>query len=89
MHRLEVPMPNALPFAVPRLVMTMQGYQAMFDFVLNVPQNPGPGGSWAVGAAYSPGARVTYGGREYVCLQGHTAQPGWEPPAAPALWRTA
>ncbi|WP_410620522.1 carbohydrate-binding protein [Amycolatopsis sp. cmx-8-4] len=49
-----------------------------------------PGGTtWAAGTAYAAGARVTYGGREYVCLQGHTAQPGWEPPNVPALWRTA
>jgi protocatechuate 3,4-dioxygenase beta subunit len=80
---------NTDPIFDPRLVMTVQGSQAIFDFVLNVPQSPGPGGSWAVGTAYSPGARVTYGGREYVCLQGHTAQPGWEPPNAPSLWRTA
>ncbi|MDS0137506.1 MULTISPECIES: carbohydrate-binding protein [unclassified Amycolatopsis] len=47
-----------------------------------------PGGtSWAVGTAYPAGARVTYGGLGYVCLQAHTAQPGWEPPAVPALWR--
>jgi protocatechuate 3,4-dioxygenase beta subunit len=47
-----------------------------------------PGGtSWTAGTAYAAGARVTYGGQGYVCLQGHTAQPGWEPPAVPALWR--
>ncbi|WP_284749041.1 carbohydrate-binding protein [Amycolatopsis sp. RTGN1] len=74
--------------------------EAAFDFVLNVPQTPTsttptspptstpPGGAtWAAGTAYAAGARVTYGGRGYVCLQGHTAQPGWEPPAVPALWR--
>ncbi|GLY35090.1 dioxygenase [Amycolatopsis sp. NBRC 101858] len=75
--------------------------EAAFDFVLNVPQTPTstppastpptstpPGGStWAAGTSYAAGARVTYGGQGYVCLQGHTAQPGWEPPAVPALWR--
>ncbi|EOD67799.1 carbohydrate-binding protein [Amycolatopsis vancoresmycina] len=45
--------------------------------------------SWAAGTTYAAGARVTYGGVAYVCLQGHTAQPGWEPPAVPALWRAA
>ncbi|GGS15566.1 MULTISPECIES: dioxygenase family protein [Actinokineospora] len=78
------------------------GREATFDFVLNVQQTPttGPttrpttttsnppgGGTWAVGTAYSAGARVTYGGSGYVCLQAHTAQPGWEPPNVPALWR--
>ncbi|SDW47775.1 Protocatechuate 3,4-dioxygenase beta subunit [Amycolatopsis xylanica] len=49
-----------------------------------------PGGTtWTVGTNYAAGAQVTYDGRGYVCLQGHTAQPGWEPPAVPALWRAA
>jgi chitodextrinase len=48
-----------------------------------------PGGTWTVGAAYRAGDRVTYAARAYVCLQAHTAQPGWEPPNVPALWRAA
>ncbi|GGW76442.1 dioxygenase [Streptomyces lucensis JCM 4490] len=83
----------------PRLLMTVRdgdgGREAAFDFVLDVPQDPGPGGpgtpspgtTWAAGTAYKAGDRVTYGGRAYVCLQAHTAQPGWEPPSVPALWR--
>ncbi|MEV4145421.1 carbohydrate-binding protein [Amycolatopsis sp. NPDC049691] len=83
-----------------RLLMTVRdngsAKEGAFDFVLNVPQTPTstpptstpPGGTtWAVGTSYAAGARVTYGGQGYVCLQGHTAQPGWEPPAVPALWR--
>ncbi|MER5964448.1 carbohydrate-binding protein [Streptomyces sp. NPDC002057] len=90
----------------PRLLMTVRdaggAREAAFDFVLNVPQNPGPsptptatattqppGGSWAVGTAYRAGDAVTHGGLAYVCLQAHTAQPGWQPPNVPALWRTA
>ncbi|MER6097921.1 carbohydrate-binding protein [Streptomyces sp. NPDC001728] len=74
--------------------------EAAFDFVLNVPQDPGPsptptattttqppGGSWAAGTAYRAGDQVTYGGPAYVCLQAHTGQTGWEPPHVPALWR--
>ncbi|MEU3295023.1 carbohydrate-binding protein [Streptomyces longwoodensis] len=84
-----------------RLLMTVRdaggGREAAFDFVLDVPQDPGPGpgpspspgGTWAVGTAYRAGDRVTYAGRAYVCLQAHTAQPGWEPPSVPALWRAA
>ncbi|MER7908972.1 carbohydrate-binding protein [Streptomyces sp. NPDC096068] len=86
----------------PRLLMTVRdaggAREAAFDFVLNVPQNPGPtptptpttqppGGSWAVGTAYKAGDVVTYGGARYTCLQAHTAQPGWQPPNVPALWR--
>ncbi|CAL9642742.1 hypothetical protein SUDANB95_06360 [Actinosynnema sp. ALI-1.44] len=89
----------------PRLLMTVRnvgtGREGLYDFVLNVPQNPTtsptgpttttttqPGGTtWTVGTTYATGARVTYGGAGYVCLQTHTAQPGWEPPTTPALWR--
>ncbi|RLK60966.1 carbohydrate-binding protein [Actinokineospora cianjurensis] len=46
-----------------------------------------PGGTWAAGTNYATGAKVTYGGSSYTCLQGHQAQPGWEPPNVPALWR--
>ncbi|MEC3980802.1 dioxygenase family protein [Amycolatopsis sp. H20-H5] len=91
----------------PRLLMTVRdagrAKEAAFDFVLNVPQGPGPtttpstsgsptpttapGGTWAAGTTYAAGAHVTYDGRGYTCLQGHQAQQGWEPPAVPALWR--
>lgn len=83
----------------PALLMTVRqaggGREASFDFVVDVPQDPGPaptstppqpGGSWAVGTAYRVGDRVTYAGASYQCLQAHTAQPGWQPPNAPALW---
>lgn len=76
--------------------------EAAFDFVLNVAQSPSPtasptasptgtppGTTWAAGTSYRPGDRVDYGGRSYVCLQAHTAQPGWEPPNVPALWGPA
>lgn len=48
---------------------------------------PQPGGTWQAGTAYAVGARVTYGGQAYQCIQAHTALPGWEPPNVPALWR--
>ncbi|UBU15947.1 glycosyl hydrolase family 18 protein [Nonomuraea gerenzanensis] len=44
---------------------------------------------WAAWTAYATGARVTYNGVEYECLQAHTSQPGWEPPNVPALWKVA
>ncbi|MFF8830707.1 carbohydrate-binding protein [Streptomyces sp. NPDC015131] len=94
------PRNNTDPLFDPRLLMTVRGTggarEAAFDFVLAVPQNPGPGpdptpppggAAWAAGTAYRPGDRATYGAGAYTCLQSHTAQPGWEPPRAPALWR--
>ena len=41
---------------------------------------------WEAGAAYEVGDIRTYEGVEYICLQGHTAIVGWEPPNVPALW---
>jgi hypothetical protein len=43
--------------------------------------------AWRAGTAYAVGARVTHAGVTYRCLQAHTAQAGWEPPNAPALWQ--
>jgi chitin-binding protein len=51
------------------------------------PSTPPAGGSWAAGTAYPAGATVTWGGTTYRCLQNHTALPGWEPAATPALWQ--
>ncbi|MEV0198160.1 glycosyl hydrolase family 18 protein [Nonomuraea sp. NPDC050691] len=42
---------------------------------------------WAPNVAYATGARVTYNGVTYECIQGHTSQTGWEPPNVPALWK--
>ncbi|MFD1150508.1 alpha-lytic protease prodomain-containing protein [Saccharothrix hoggarensis] len=47
--------------------------------------NPGQT-TWQPGVAYTTGSLVTYDGVGYRCLQGHTSQPGWDPPAVPALW---
>ncbi|MFI9029363.1 alpha-lytic protease prodomain-containing protein [Streptomyces sp. NPDC053560] len=52
------------------------------------PGDPGdPSGAWSAGTVYSAGDTVTYGGATYRCLQDHQAQPGWQPPAVPALWQ--
>ncbi|MEV4466729.1 carbohydrate-binding protein [Micromonospora echinofusca] len=49
--------------------------------------NPPGGTTWQAGTGYAAGVTVTYAGVSYRCLQGHTAQPGWEPPNVPALWQ--
>jgi chitinase len=45
--------------------------------------------TWAEGTTYAAGAQVTYGGRLYSALVGHTAHvgAGWNPAATPSLWR--
>ncbi len=41
---------------------------------------------WEAWTAYKTGDIVSYQGNNYICVQGHTALPGWEPPLVPALW---
>lgn len=53
------------------------------------PPPPPPSGTttWAPNVRYAVGAVVTYQGVRYRCLQAHTSQPDWTPPAVPALWQ--
>ena len=47
---------------------------------------------WAAGIDYIVGDVVAYPDAEgelYSCLQAHTSQEGWEPPAVPGLWSPA
>ena len=41
---------------------------------------------WSVGIAYEAEQRIRCGNKLYRCVQTHTSQIGWEPPAVPALW---
>ncbi|WP_051838371.1 M28 family peptidase [Streptomyces sp. NRRL WC-3742] len=56
------------------------------SFTLTVSGPGNPGGTWTPGTTYNAGDIVTYNGVSYRCIQGHTAQVGWEPPIVPALW---
>jgi hypothetical protein len=47
---------------------------------------PAAAAEWAPGVYYPTGTLVTYQGPTYRCIQGHTSQVGWQPPATPALW---
>ena len=42
--------------------------------------------AWASGKAYALNDRVRYGEKLYKCVQAHTSQADWTPPAVPALW---
>ncbi len=42
--------------------------------------------AWADGTSYSTDERIEYGGTLYRCVQAHTSQADWTPPATPALW---
>lgn len=41
---------------------------------------------WGAGIAYEADQRIRYEDKLYRCVQAHTSQIGWEPPATPALW---
>ena len=41
---------------------------------------------WEADTKYEVGYRRRHDGKVYKCLQAHTSQVGWEPPAVPALW---
>lgn len=41
---------------------------------------------WRIGIDYEADQRIRYGDKLYRCVQAHTSQEGWEPPAVPALW---
>ena len=41
---------------------------------------------WEADTKYAGGDRRRHGGKVYKCLQAHTSQADWEPPAVPALW---
>ena len=42
--------------------------------------------AWVADVAYAVGDRRKYDGKLYKCVQAHTSQVGWEPPAVPSLW---
>lgn len=42
---------------------------------------------WNPVGTYAAGDRVKYHGQVYVCLQGHTSNPTWQPGAAHSLWQ--
>ena len=47
---------------------------------------------WEKGIAYAVGDVVAFpkeDGAQYTCIQAHTSQEGWEPPAISALWAPA
>lgn len=52
------------------------------------PTNPGTT-TWVEGASYTAGQVVSYQGKQYRCLQAHTAYvgAGWTPATSPTLWQ--
>ncbi|KJY25934.1 M28 family peptidase [Streptomyces sp. NRRL S-495] len=86
---LNISVAASVPAATYNLTVTGTGSVShSSSYSLVVTSDPGPGnGTWAAGTTYKTGDTVTYNGISYRCLQGHTAQVGWEPPIVPALWQ--
>ncbi|MCX4758898.1 M28 family peptidase [Kitasatospora purpeofusca] len=86
---LNISVAASVPANTYNLVVTGTGSVShSSSYSLVVTSDPGPGnGTWAAGTTYKTGDTVTFNGISYRCLQGHTAQVGWEPPIVPALWQ--
>ncbi|SDT81636.1 Zn-dependent metalloprotease [Streptomyces sp. TLI_053] len=86
---LNISVAASVPAATYNLTVTGTGSVShSSSYSLVVTSDPGPGnGTWAAGTTYKAGDTVTYNGISYRCIQGHTAQVGWEPPIVPALWQ--
>ncbi|MFF7454458.1 M28 family peptidase [Kitasatospora sp. NPDC008115] len=86
---LSVAVGSSVPNGTYNLTVTGTGSVShTSSYSLVVSSDPGPGGgSWTPGTTYQAGDVVTFNGASYRCLQGHTAQVGWEPNIVPALWQ--
>ena len=53
------------------------------------PTTPPGAGTWTEGASYTAGQVVSYQGKQYRCLQAHTAWvgAGWNPAVSATLWQ--
>lgn len=63
-----------------------------WDRIGDAPDEPAPVPvddypAWAPNISVSVGVVYTHNGVAYGAVQAHTTQAGWEPPAAPALWK--
>ena len=77
------PTPTRTPTAAPTRTPTAGPTVAP----TRTPTAPSGVAAWQPNTFYAVGARVSYGGRIYQCIQAHTSQTGWEPPNVPALWQ--
>jgi len=85
------PTPTSRPTVRPRVTPTPTPTPTVPPRVSPTPtprptSTPGGAPAWQAWTAYATGSLVTYNGITYRCIQGHTSQPGWEPPIVPALW---
>ena len=64
--------------SIDNVTVTMEDADAAKNPMLFLP--------WGADTKHAAGDRRRHDGKVYKCLQAHTSQAGWEPPAVPALW---
>ena len=64
-------------------------WDRLFVEVTVIPPTPTAPAWSGASVAYKVGDLVTYSGVVYRCLQAHTSQAGWTPPAVASLWAVA
>jgi hypothetical protein len=72
------PTPTVTPTATPTPTPTVTA---------TVRVQPSPCAAWQAWTWYGAGTVVCYEGAHYLCIQAHTSQPNWMPPAVAALWQ--
>jgi len=65
----------------------IDSHGAMVSVTQRVTVGTPPRGAWAANVAYRTGDRVTYLGRVWECIQGHTSLATWTPDVATAQWQ--
>ena len=68
---------------------TTSQWSHLFVEVTVIPPTPTAPAWSGASVAYKVGDLVTYSGVVYRCLQAHTSQAGWTPPAVASLWAVA
>ena len=68
---------------------TIGQWSHLFVEVTVIPPTPTAPAWSGASVAYKVGDLVTYSGTVYRCLQAHTSQAGWTPPAVASLWAVA
>jgi len=59
---------------------------ATATYTISAGTGPVTGNAWAPYVPYASGDIVSFGGKNYKCVQPHTSLPGWEPSNVASLW---
>lgn len=77
---------NTINYRCIQAHVTQLGWEPPNTLALWIVDIPIVPGEWAIGVAYVIDDTAVYSGTDYICIQNHVSQRGWEPPNVPALW---